>query len=147
MPDDFDLELEQLTSAVSRDEESRSLRKRFEQSAEWLRHKRYHEEEGGTPVLRIWDEVREEPKQAVEEAFESHHDRKTIKVGGCDCQPRLPFMELSDRGDVIAGIPVPETVSSSYNATPGTTTTYGAAGGPVENVYNAGPGNQKELYR
>lgn len=147
--DDFDRELESIEVAIEQDHELHAVRRRFEESKEWEDHRRWHQDNGGTPVLRVWDEpIPVQPVSTVDESIQEIPHRRAIKVGGCDCQPRTPFMELSDRGDVVAaGIPPPEAAATVYGAAGSAApSTYGAQG-QAENIYNAGPSQQKDLYR
>lgn len=146
---DFDKELESIEVAIQEDHELHALRKRFEESEEWVRHKQWHEEHGGSPNLRVWDEpIPVQPISSVDEDIQEIPHRRAIRVGGCDCQPRSAFMEMNDRGDVVtAGIPAPESSTKGYSAQGSSGTVYGAAPAPSENIYQAGSGQQKDLYR
>ncbi len=129
-----------------------ALRRRFELSEEWQDHKLWHEEHGGQPSLRIWEaELPAEhsvPKQPQFEDEPTRHKR-TVKVGGCDCQPRS-FMELSEKGDVVAGIPVPfEVATTLYSASMDAAgELYGSAAAATGSIYTPQPGDGTQpLYK
>ena len=138
-------ELEEFTDAQKID----SLRRQFEESQEWDEHKRWHEQHGGEASLRVWEV--EQPvahasveRPVIEEEVVRH---RTVKVGGCDCQPRS-FMELTDKGHVVAGIPAPfEPQHMLYSASAEANgESYGAAAAPSA-LYSPDSGEGKELYR
>lgn len=147
--------LDELTAEFSDNAEDdegreRSLRKRFEKSQEWEEHKRFHNAQGTVAHLIIWEtEVPSSPSpNIIEQHAEETTHRRTIKVGGCDCQPKLPFMELKDDGKIISSAPVPEAATPVYGLTDNESpAVYGAAREPAANVYRSSSGGTKELYR
>ena len=142
--DDFDKELEELSDAVSKDEEMHAARRRFEQSALWDEHKRFHDENHTQARLVVWEETLPMPLEPQFQEDVAVPERKHIKVGGCECQPRLGLMQLDDAGALVAGIPPPVEEAKAYEASP---PTYNASQGPLQTVYNGASGEQKELYR
>jgi hypothetical protein len=143
--------LDNILKSLSREERVAFVREQFERSAEWEEHKRWHEDHGGEAVLRVWQtEVpAEHLAQAPRPSFEEPAQHKrTVKVGGCDCQPRA-FMELTDKGEVVAGIPVPlENVKPYTGLLAGESEgVYGATPSGENQIYHANPGSSTDLYR
>jgi hypothetical protein len=148
--DDFDRELECLEDAISKDEEMHAIKRQFEESELWHEHRKFHMENGGHAQLLVHEVPVEEQQSSVKVPVFVEHEvqhRKTIKVGGCECNPTLAFMQQDDRGRIIAGIPAPVEVGQTYGSAPESTATYGAAQGPSESVYLGGNQQNKELYR
>ncbi len=138
--------LEDALDEMSDEDRKELVRRQFEESDEWIRHKQFHDEHGGQPILKVWEfEVPAEHIPAQQAAEEPQHHLKTVKVGGCECQPRA-FMELTQRGDVIAGIPVPVETAKPYGVWPaGSGATYGASS--AETTVYAPNSGSPDLYR
>jgi hypothetical protein len=144
--DDFDKELEELSDAVSKDEELHAAKAQFERSLLWLEHKKFHDEQHTQARLVVWEEALPVQSEPVFREDVAVPQAKHIKVGGCECQPRFAFMEINDQGAVVAGIPAPIEEAKAYS-TGEAQPTYGAAGTPVQNAYNGGTNAPKDLYR
>jgi hypothetical protein len=145
--DSFEKQLEALAGTFNKDDELRAARLLFERSEQWREHKRHHDEQGTVARIKVWEELAPAPEHRVLADDEPLPERKHIKVGGCECQPRFAFMQADEKGGVTAGIPAPVEEAKAYNSVSGGTPTYGAKDGSTQTTYTSNPGEQRELYR
>lgn len=140
--------IDNILKSLKREDRVELVRKRFEESEEWEEHKRWHEEHGGEANLQVWEvEVPAEHLPVPSQPhFEEARHKRTVKVGGCDCQPRS-FMELTDKGEVHAGIPQPLDSARPYTGLLAGETEEMYANGEGQRVYHVQAGDPGNLYR
>lgn len=138
--------LRYINDRTTDEEELLAIRHQFEHSEEWREHKRHHDERGERAKLVLWEEDQPAAKPEHDATFDDEpRIRHRVKVGGCECQPRLGIMQLDEDG-VVPSVPQQIAEQKEQYGVVSTESSYHSLSDRSQELYNARSGGQG-LYR